>query len=553
MLNLKINLRALPPFSIGGSLRQIRRTSSAALLVFWLGLPTLCWSAATGKSLPTEAMTNRPNVLLIIADDLRDTVGCYGNPDIKTPNIDTLAARGLRFDNFYVQYSVCDPSRSSFLTGLRPEQTRVWDNKTFFRDNLPNVVTLPQCFREAGYYTAGYGKVFHTVGGNRGNQAKWSDAKNSWDDSHEASSEGGAAAYQPSENAPDGLHDKDFSREPKIVEGRNLTGGKIKWCRWGATAGPDNLEPDYGTASAAIVAMDKADGKPWFIAAGFHRPHDPFIAPKKYFDLYPLDEIKLPPIKDDDTNDLPPAIKKFYDHRKATIHDKLNEMGLMKEVLRAYLASISYADAMLGRVLDALDASAARDNTIVIFWSDQGYHHGEKGQWGKHTLWERTANIPFIWSGPGIARGANVNATVSAIDLYPTLVELCGLAPDGGLEGQSLATTLREPALAKDRNVLLCEIRQGGYAITNSQWRYIHYAEGGEELYDVVKDPNEWDNLALLEKYRPVMDELRQSAPKQFAAPGPESNALRLITEGESFHWDARAEGPKKKANKSSK
>jgi len=162
----------------------------------------------------------------------------------------------------------------------------------------------------------------------------------------------------------------------------------------------------------------------------------------------------------------------------------------MKEVLRAYLASISYADAMLGRVLDALDASASRDNTIVIFWSDQGYHHGEKGQWGKHTLWERTANIPFIWAGPGIARQANVTATVSAIDLYPTLVELCRLSPDAGLEGQSLAATLRQPALAKDRNVLLCEINAGGYAIVNSQWRYIHYADGTEELYDVVKDPN---------------------------------------------------------------
>lgn len=464
--------------------------------MFWFGLPTLCWSAETGNSLPTESMTNRPNVLLIIADDLRDTVGCYGNPAIKTPNIDTLASRGLRFDNFYVQYSVCDPSRSSFLTGLRPEQTRVWDNKTFFRDNLPDVVTLPQCFREAGYYTAGYGKVFHTAGGDRGNQARWSDAKNSWDDSREASSEGGAAAYQPSENAPDGLHDKDFSREPKIVEGRNLTGGKIKWCRWGATAGPDNLEPDYGTASAAIAAMDKADGKPWFIAAGFHRPHDPFIAPKKYFDLYPLDSLKLYRNPIDMTPTLPLAIPPgadFEAFKKFTDQDKL-------EFQRAYYACTSFMDAQVGRLISELDRRGLWTNTIVIFMGDNGYHLGERDWWNKVTLFERGCRVPFIMAGAGVRSGQISTTLIEAVDLYPTLIDRCGVKPPQKLAGESFLPILKNPDASGKGHAFTMVTRGSlvGRSVRTDRWRFTEWDSGrsGIELYDEASDPQETHDLS---------------------------------------------------------
>ena len=298
----------------------------------------------------------------------------------------------------------------------------------------------------------------------------------------------------------------------------------------------DTLQTDW-----AIEVLKRPHDRPFFLALGLYAPHFPNYAPKKYYDLYSLDEIQLPPIKDDDSVDLPPAVRKAMDRRKETIHEPLERMGLTKEVLRAYLACISYADAMLGRVLDALESSPHFENTLVVFWSDHGYHHGEKGQWGKHTLWERTSNIPFIWAGPGVARGAIVGTTVSSIDLYPTLADLCRLSSDPGLEGQSLASTLQRPDQAKDRNVLICDVKPGGYAIVNRQWRYVHYADGTEELYDVAADPNEWFNLAGEEKHRAVIAELRRSAPQQFAPAGPAASQLRLVPEGERFRWEPKA------------
>ena len=507
-------------------------------LFAWL-LPLTPPAHAASASKPTA-----PNVILFATDDLNDWVGPMNSPiRAKTPNMDRLAARGVTFQNAQASGTFCAPARTALFTGRHPSTTGCYTTQVYFRDH-PELRPMQVALQQGGYETFGTGKLFHHPAG-------YVDLRG-WTEFHTrtaAQREAGwpVDSWRQGAPLPTPMPYSRFTREMRAETDRTF----MEYAPLSNEVEKDMA--DTQQTDWVVGVIQRAHAQPFFVGLGLYAPHFPNYAPQKYFDFYPLDEIKLPPIKDDDTDDLPPAVKTFYDHRKATIHDKLNEMGLMKEVLRAYLASISYADAMLGRVLDALDASAARDNTIVIFWSDQGYHHGEKGQWGKHTLWERTANIPFIWAGPGIARGANVNATVSAIDLFPTLVERCGLSPDAGLEGQSLATTLREPALAKDRNVLLCEIVPGGYAIANSQWRFIHYAAGGEELYDVVKDPNEWDNLASQEKYRPVMDELRQSAPKQFAPAGPESNALRLITEGESFHWEARPEGPKKKAPKSTK
>jgi uncharacterized sulfatase len=474
-------------------------------------------AARAGESpagLPTNstAGTRHPNVLLIIADDLRDRVGCYGNPDVKTPNIDSLAARGLRFDRAYCQYSVCDPSRSSFLTGLRPEQTRVWDNKTCFRDNLPDAVTLPQCFRENGYYTAGYGKVFHSISRDF---EKWADATNSWDDCHEAPQNGDVKAYVRRDNQknPPVAHDEDFSQEPAIVQGRNLTGGVLKWCYWGATVGPDDLEPDYQTASSAIAAMDKAGNKPWFIAAGFHRPHDPFICPKKYFDLYPLASLKLYHDPADMSKTLPLAIPAGLDYesfQKFSDEDKL-------EFMRSYYACTSFMDAQVGRLLGELDRRNAWTNTIVIFMGDNGYHLGERKWWNKVTLFERACRIPYMMAGAGVPAGRVCEAPTEMVDLYPTLLDLCRVNPPAGetLAGETFRPLLENPD-SPGKGCAFTMVTRGknnliGRSVRTSRWRLTEWDGGKEgiELYDEANDPEENHNLAAAPKYSELVGSLR--------------------------------------------
>jgi arylsulfatase A-like enzyme len=266
----------------------------------------------------------------------------------------------------------------------------------------------------------------------------------------------------------------------------------------------------------------------------------PNYCPQKYFDLYDPANIELPPIREDDLEDLPPKARKQRQNRKRQHYEKLVKMGALDDAIHGYLACISYADAMLGRVLSALESSPYADNTIVVLWSDHGYHHGEKGQWGKHTLWERTSNVPFIWAGPGVAEGAKTDVTVSLIDIYPTFVEMCGLPqPYQPLEGKSRASTLSSPSTAKDRSVFLPYMTPGEYAVINRDWRYIRYGDDGEELYNLREDPNEWNNLASDVKFADVKAELQKSAPKTFAAPEDKLKTRKdLVVEGETFRWE---------------
>jgi hypothetical protein len=485
------------------------------------------------------AQTPAPNVIFFATDDLCDWVGPLDSPiRAKTPNMDRLAARGVTFMNAQCSGTFCAPARTAVFTGRHPSTTGAYTTQVYFRDH-PELRPLQVALQQAGYETYGAGKLYHHPAG-------YVDLRG-WTEFHvrtQGQKETGwpVDVWRRGAPLPAALPSSPYARERGIVAPNP---GFMEYAALPNEAEKsmtDTLHTDW-----AISVLQQKHDRPFFIGLGLYSPHQPNYAPQKYYDMYPLDEIKLPAIKENDTDDLPPAVKKFMDHRKATIQDKIVEMGLFKEVIRAYLACTSYADAQLGRVLDALDASPNQNNTVVIFWSDQGFHHGEKGHWGKETLWQRTEHIPFIWAGPGIARNAKVAATVSAIDLYPTLVDLCHLSPDSGLEGTSLAANLQNPVSAKDRNVVTCQVIRGGYSVTNQQWRYIHYADNTEELYDEGKDYNEWTNLAREPQYRAVMDELSKSAPKNFAPAGPEARQLQLVTDGEKFHWELKKDPPKNK------
>ena len=293
-------------------------------------------------------------------------------------------------------------------------------------------------------------------------------------------------------------------------------------------------------ANWAVQQLERKHDNPFFLACGFYAPHYPNYCPQKYFDLYDRDAIETPAFKDDDLADLPDKIRKQRQNRKAFHYDKLVAMGAWKDALHGYLACTSYADAMIGRILSALESSPHADNTIVVLWSDHGYHLGEKGQWGKHTLWERTSNVPFVWAGPGVAKGVRTDVTASLIDIYPTLIETCNLpAPRQQLEGVSLAATLKQPADAKDRTVYLPYMKPGEYAVMNRDWRYIHYDDKNQELYNVREDPHEWNNLASDPQYADVITTLQDSAPTEFADPELRLNARRdLVVEGETFRWE---------------
>jgi uncharacterized sulfatase len=429
------------------------------------------------------------NVLFIISDDLRDTVGCYGNTAVKTPNIDRLAQRGVRFEHAYVQYPVCNPSRTSFLTGLRCEQTGVVGNATMFRTKLPDIVTLPQLLRQQGWHTASYGKVFH-VGEAMGEiRDGWMDLGKSWDE---------AQMFKPT---PEG----------RVLEGRNLTGGKLKWCEWGATAGSDDDQPDGQTAQHSIATIEKQmrAGKPWFVAAGFHRPHDPFLSPKKYFDLYPPDTLKL---YHDPTNitPLPPlsigggtfveAFNAFTDQERL-------------EFLRAYYAGVSFTDAQVGRLMDALDRLKLWDKTLVIFAGDNGYHHNERNWWNKNTLFERSCRVPLIIVAPGAKGGQVCRSLVELVDLYPTVADFCGLQPPHKLAGQSLRPQLGDPARkARDAAFTLVTRGQGKYgqSVRTERWRFTQWSDGNEELYDEINDPQETRDLAKETEQATLIQELKR-------------------------------------------
>ena len=472
----------------------------------------------------------KPNVLLLAVDDMNDWIGCLGKtPRAITPNIDKLAGRGVNFSNAHTAGVFCAPSRAAIFSGQFASTTGCYQSGTYFVDH-PEIESLQTSFAKAGYSTFGAGKLFHHPAGaidirnwthfflRNPEQRKTGWPMNSWSEETPFPANFPASIYN---------------------RGQEITGGMF--LEWAGI--PNHREEDMADtkrANWAVEQLRKRHDKPFFLAVGLYAPHYPNYCPQKYFDLYDPDKIELPPIKKDDLEDLPEKIRKMKTAR-SRILQKLQSLDAWDDAIHGYLANISYADAMIGRVLNALEQSPYADNTIVVLWSDHGYHLGEKGDWGKHTLWERTSNVPFIWAGAGVAKNKTTDVTVSLIDLYPTFREMCGLPQTKQtLEGQSIASTLANPDQAEDRSVFLPHMHPGEYAIINRDWRYVCYGEDGEELYDLREDPHEWNNLAMEKKYFKTKSRLSSFAPKKFAPQAKKLNAKRdLVVKDESFEWIA--------------
>ncbi|MGI9473427.1 MAG: sulfatase [Rubripirellula sp.] len=479
---------------------------------------------------PLNAADSKPNVLFLAVDDMNDWIGCLGTtPHAITPNLDRLAARGVNFTNAHTAGVFCAPSRAAIFSGQFASTTGCYQSPNYFVSH-PEIEALQMSFSKGGYTTLGAGKLFHHPEGAI-DQRGWSEfflrnqlqRESGWP----------MASWSRETPVPSPFPASVYNQGKRFKAGLFL--------EWGAI--PNDREEEMADTiriNWAVDQLKKKHDQPFFLACGIYAPHFPNYCPQKYFDLYDPAEIELPPYQEDDLEDLPPKIRKQKENRKRQHHDNLVKLDAVDDAIHGYLACISYADAMMGRVLDALEASPYGDNTIVVFWSDHGYHHGEKGDWGKHTLWERTSNVPFIWAGPGVEVGATTDVTASLIDMYPTLVEMCGLPkPHQPLEGESLASTLNDPSAAKDRNVFLPYMNPGEYAIINRDWRYIRYGEDGEELYDLRNDPNEWNNLASDKRHADRKVEMSRFAPQEFAAHEQKLNVRKdLVVEGDTFRWE---------------
>lgn len=465
-------------------------------------LPLFWCLCAIGASL-CAAETSRPpkpNVLFIAVDDLNNHLGCYGSQIVKTPNIDRLAKRGVRFDRAYCQFPLCSPSRVSLMTGLRPDTTKVFDLQTDFRkQTLPNVVTMPQLFRQNGYFAARVGKIYHYgVPGQIGTSGL--DDPQSWD-----------GVVNP--------RGRDKDEEDKVTNLNPNNRGLGASLAWYESPGSDGEFTDARVAAETIRLLEERKDQPFFIGCGFYRPHVPWIVPKKYFDLYPLEKIPPPKNSPNDRDDVPPPALWVKPPNYGRSDDEC------RQAIRAYYASISYMDGQLGAVLDALDRLRLWDKTIIVLWGDHGWHLGEHGLWQKQSLFEESARVPLIVASPGTkVSGKGCERIVETVDLYPTLADLCGLTLPGDLAGVSLRPLLENPKRRWNRPAYT-QVRRSdkdgpfmGRSVRTARWRYTEWDEGrkGVELYDHEKDPREFANLANDPKYAKVMAEMKQVLPRGF-------------------------------------
>lgn len=444
--------------------------------------------------------SEQPNILFIALDDLNDWIEPMGgHPQAITPNMTRLAEEGVLFDNAHCPAPACNPSRSAIFSGRSPHVSGMYSNRQKMREIMPNAELLPKYFNRHGYWAGGSGKMLHY----------FIDAQ-SWDEYYPA---------KETEN-PFPPHMPWGERPKSLPRGGPWQYVETDWHAYDVTDdefGGDSKVADY----VSEKLMEESD-QPFFLACGIYRPHEPWFVPKKYFDLFPLEEVQLPPgYKEDDLDDLPPAGKRAGPNR---YFDHIRNHGQWRHGVQAYLASIAYADAMLGRVLDTLEKSPNRDNTIVVLWSDHGWHLGEKQHWQKYTMWRAVTRVPLIVKVPkgvfglpqGTAPGTVCSEPVNLLSLFPTLVELCGLPGKVDNDGPSLLPLIRDPDMDWPHTSVTFAGRPGTYGLSAEDWRYIHYENGDEELYHVAEDPYEWTNLAAKPEYETKLNELRAQAPKDF-------------------------------------
>ncbi len=445
-------------------------------------------SAGIGASTSAaEPAQGKYNVLFLIADDLNCDLGCYGHPLVQTPNIDRLATRGMRFERSFCQFPLCGPSRASFLCGLYPDQTLVRANSILVRDRVPNVVTMPQHFRQHGYTPMRVGKLYHYgVPGTIGTDGH--DDPPSWD-----------KVFNPR-----GRDKDEESQVFTLVPGQY--GGTLSWM---AAEGTDEEQTDGIGAGMAIKLLEgfAQNKQPFFLGVGFYRPHTPYVSPKKYFELYPRDKITVPTVPAGYLDTLPAPAVAALGAKKVNID--LPD-ATKREAMQAYYASITFMDAQVGRVLEALERVGLADNTIVLMTSDHGYHMGEHGHFQKMTLFENAARVPLIISVPGMKNaGQSSRSIVEMVDFYPTLSELCGLPPPERAPGVSQAAVLGDKNAAP-RTSGLTEHRDG-YSVRTDRYRYTEWGDEGKdgaELYDHSTDPAEMVNLAAKPEQAETVAEL---------------------------------------------
>ncbi|MEI8042606.1 MAG: sulfatase [Verrucomicrobiota bacterium] len=467
------------------------------------------------------AAISKPNVLFIAIDDLNDWVGCLGgHPQAQTPCMDRLAARGVLFRNAHCQAPLCNPSRASLLTGLRPTSTGIYGLAPGIRDvaRTRDCVTLPQYFSRHGYFTASFGKVFHDG------------------------------------SIPERLHTNEFNvwgpapgmplPPVKLVN----TPATMRLMDWGVYPRDDRDQADWKIADAAIGQLKSLPAsRPFFLAVGFRLPHVPCFASQKWFDRFPPeDQITLPPVKDGDRDDVPEF--SWY------LHWKLPEPRLSwlkkahqwRPLVRAYLASTTFMDSQIGRVLDALDDTGQMTNTVIVLWSDNAWHLGEKAITGKNSLWDRSTHVPLIFAGPGAGQGIQCLQPAELLDIYPTLVELCGLPSRPGVEGHSLLPQLKDPKAPRPWPAITSH-NQGNDSVRTEHWRYTRYADGSGELYDYRNDPNEWTNLVAKAEFAATRDSLARWLPETPALPAPGSAQRVLTREKGVWLWEGSPINPSEK------